>query len=32
MGFWSNYKKNKKGLFGIGIIVFFILFAGFGHI
>ena len=30
MGFWSNYKKNKKGLFGIGIIVFFILFAGFG--
>ena len=29
-GFWSAYKQNKKGLFGIGLIFFFILFALFG--
>jgi len=29
-GFWSVYKKNKKGLVGIGLILFFILFALFG--
>lgn len=29
-GFWNSYKQNKKGLFGIGIIVFFVLFALFG--
>lgn len=29
-GFWSVYKQNKKGLIGIGLILFFILFALFG--
>jgi peptide/nickel transport system permease protein len=29
-GFWSVYKQNKKGLIGIGLIFFFILFALFG--
>ena len=29
-GFWSVYKQNKKGLVGIGLILFFILFALFG--
>ena len=29
-GFWKAYRKNKKGLFGIGIIVFFVLFAFIG--
>jgi len=29
-GFWNLYRQNKKGLFGIGIIVFFVLFALFG--
>ena len=29
-GFWGAYKQNKKGLFGIGLIFFFILFALFG--
>jgi len=29
-GFWNIYKQNKKGLFGIGLIAFFILFAFFG--
>jgi peptide/nickel transport system permease protein len=30
VGFWVDYKRNKKGILGIGIIVFFILFAAFG--
>jgi peptide/nickel transport system permease protein len=29
-GFWIAYKQNKKGLLGIGIIVFFVLFAFIG--
>jgi peptide/nickel transport system permease protein len=29
-GFWGVYKQNKKGLIGIGLIFFFILFALFG--
>jgi peptide/nickel transport system permease protein len=29
-GFWNIYKQNKKGIFGIGLIVFFILFAYIG--
>jgi len=29
-GFWGVYKQNKKGLVGIGLIFFFILFALFG--
>jgi peptide/nickel transport system permease protein len=29
-GFWGIYKQNKKGLVGIGLIFFFILFAFFG--
>ena len=29
-GFWNVYKQNKKGLFGIGLIIFFLLFAYFG--
>jgi len=29
-GFWNVYKQNKKGLVGIGMIFFFILFALFG--
>ena len=29
-GFLSVYKQNKKGLFGIGLILFFILFAFLG--
>ena len=29
-GFWAVYKQNRKGLFGIGLIFFFILFAAFG--
>jgi len=29
-GFWGVYKQNRKGLFGIGLILFFILFAAFG--
>ena len=29
-GFWGAYKQNKKGLVGIGLILFFILFALFG--
>ncbi len=29
-GFWKAYKQNKKGIFGIGIIVFFFLFAFVG--
>lgn len=29
-GFWNVYKRNKKGLFGIGLIVFFFLFAYIG--
>lgn len=29
-GFWNLYKQNKKGLFGISIILFFVLFAFFG--
>ena len=28
--FWSVYKQNKKGLVGIGLVFFFILFAVFG--
>ena len=28
--FWSAYKQNKKGIVGIGLIFFFILFAVFG--
>ncbi len=24
-GFWDVYKRNKKGIFGIGLIVFFVL-------
>ena len=29
-GFWGMYKQNKKGLFGIGLLFFFVLFAFFG--
>jgi peptide/nickel transport system permease protein len=29
-GFWDVYKQNKKGLFGIALIIFFVLFAYFG--
>ncbi|MBC8497474.1 hypothetical protein H8D40_00680, partial [Candidatus Bathyarchaeota archaeon] len=29
-GFWGVYKQNRKGLFGIGLILFFVLFAAFG--
>jgi peptide/nickel transport system permease protein len=29
-GFWDSYKKNKKGILGIGIIAFFFFFAIFG--
>jgi len=29
-GFWSVYKQNKKGIVGLGLIFFFILFAFFG--
>jgi len=29
-GFWDVYKRNKKGIFGIGLIVFFVLFAYIG--
>lgn len=29
-GFWDLYKQNKKGLVGIGIILFFLLFAYLG--
>jgi peptide/nickel transport system permease protein len=29
-GFWGLYKQNKKGLVGIGLLFFFILFALFG--
>ena len=29
-GFWGMYKQNKKGLVGIAILFFFVLFAFFG--
>ena len=29
-GFWDVYKQNKKGLFGLGLIAFFLVFAYFG--
>lgn len=29
-GFWNLYKQNKKGIFGIGLIIFFFLFAYIG--
>lgn len=30
IGFWNIFKQNKKGLFGVGLIIFFIIFAYFG--
>lgn len=30
IGFWKVFKKNKKGVFGLGLIFFFFLFAYFG--
>ena len=29
-GFWGLYKQNKKGLFGLGLLFLFVLFALFG--
>ncbi len=29
-GFWDVYKQNKKGIFGLGLITFFVVFAYFG--